>query len=339
VRPISWTPARGPRTSPARGHVPSFRLRWIAVALIPLAAGCGLLPLFTRHSAEESTRLTEEARAACERGEPLQARELLSRAAAIAPDDPEIQRAIARGLLLAGETGEAVKHLRYMMRRNLDDPDGYLDLARILFEERRFNECQEMVDSALRLVPTHAEAQLLNGRLAEMKNKDDEALEIYYRLLACDPTATEATLRVSDVLVRTGQPSQAAPLLRDIADSDRVTPTEQARAHWVLGQIYAKDHRWAEAAEQLAAAVDHRTNLSADDCYQVAYVAWQAGLREKAEQSLARALAIDPRHQSSLTLSAVFRQGETAAQTAYSGTSQLTPKGWEQPQRNGVSPQ
>ena len=228
------------------------------VVLVPLAAGCGWLPLFSRRSAEESARLTEQAKQACERGEHTQARELLSRAAAVAPDDPEIQRDIGRGLLLAGETEEAVKHLRYMMRRGLDDPDAYLDLARILFEEHRYRECEEMVDSALRLVPTHTEAQLLKGRLAEVRNKDDDALEVYYRLLAGDPTATEATLRISDLLVRTGRPSQAAPLLRRIADSDRVTPAEQARAHWVLGQIYAKDRRWSEATEQLSAAAQMR---------------------------------------------------------------------------------
>jgi tetratricopeptide (TPR) repeat protein len=332
MHPLSRMPGRGSAVWAARRNMRSNRLRGVAFAiLIPLAAGCGWLPLLTRHSAEESTRLTEEARLACERGEQFQARELLSRASAVAPDDPEIQRAIARGLLLAGETGEAVKHLRYMMRRSLDDPDAYLDLARILFEERRYNECQELVDSALRLVPTHTEAQLLKGRLAEMQNKDDEALEVYYRLLAGDPTATEATLRVSDLLVRTGQPSQAEPLLQSIVDSDRVTPAEQARAHWVLGQIYVKDQRWAEAAEQLAAAADLRPDRSADDCYQVAYAAWQAGQRDKAEQSLARALTLDPRHANALALSAVFRQGDrTASQTAYSRNSLPAPKSWEE---------
>ncbi|HET6327734.1 MAG TPA: tetratricopeptide repeat protein [Planctomycetaceae bacterium] len=343
THPNFGAPGRRTTSSPALGRPLSISLRSIAFAiLIPLTTGCGWLPLVSRHSAEESTRLTEEARLASERGEQRQARELLSRAAAVAPDDPEIQRALARGLLRAGETEQAVKHLRYMMRRSVDDPDAYLDLARILYEERRYDECQELVDSALRLVPTHTEAQLLKGRLAEVKNKDDEALEVYYRLLAGDPTATEATLRVSDLLVRTGQPSQAAPLLRGIVDSDRVTPAEQARAHWVLGQIYAKDRRWADAAEQLAAVGELRTDLSADDCYQIAYAAWQAGLREQAEQSVARALSLDPRHANALALAATFRQGETtASQTAYSGSSLLAPapKGWEQSPREQVTPQ
>jgi tetratricopeptide (TPR) repeat protein len=309
----------------------------LAVVLcVPLAAGCGWLPIFSRHSAEESARLTEQARQACERGDQQQARQLLTRAVAVAPDDPEIQRNIGRGLLLAGDTQEAIKHLHRMTRRGVDDPDTYLDLARILYEQRRYRECEEMVDSALRLLPTHAEAQLLKGRLAEVKKKDEEALAIYYRMLAADPSATEATLRVSDLLVRTGQPSQAAPLLRRIADCDRVTPTEQARAHWVLGQIYAKDHRWADATEQLSSAAELHKGLSADECYQVAYAAWEAGLHDKSKEFLWKALALDPKHADALALAAAFREGD-ATQTAYSRVPLPAPKGWDGPSRERVT--
>jgi tetratricopeptide (TPR) repeat protein len=308
------------------------------VLVVPLAAGCGWLPIFSRHSAEESARLTEQARQACERGDNKQARQLLTRAVAVAPDDPEIQRDIGRGLLLAGETEEAIKHLHHMMRRGVDDPDAYLDLARILYEQRRYGECEEMVDSALRLLPTHPEAQLLKGQLAEVRNKDDEALAIYYRMLSADPTATEATLRISDLLVRTSQPSQAAPLLRRIAECDRVTPAEQARAHWVLGQIYAKDRRWADATEQLAAAAELRKDLSADECYQVAYAAWEAGLRDKSKEFLWKALALDLRHSDALALAAAFREGD-ATQTAYSRVPLPAPKGWAEASRDRVTTQ
>ncbi len=315
------------------------RYALIVIVFVPLAAGCGLVPLLNRRSAEESARLTEQARQACARGEHQQARELLSRAAAMAPDDPEIQRDIGRGLLFAGETEEAVKHFRYMMRRGVDDPDAYLDLARILFDERRYNECQELVDSALRLVPGHIEAQLLKGRLAEVRGRDEEALEIYYRLLAGDPTSTEAMLRISDLLVRTGQPSQAAPLLQSIADSDRVAPAEQARAHWVLGQIYAKDRRWPEASEQLSAAADVHPQLSADDCYQVAYAAWEAGQRDQAQEFLTRTLALNPQHGDALALAALFHQSETAAPAAYSRSPLPFPRGWDESNRERVVPQ
>jgi tetratricopeptide (TPR) repeat protein len=311
--------------------------RALALALvIPLACGCGWLPLFTRHSAEESARLTDQARQACERGDQMQARELLSRAAAVAPDDPEIQRDIGRGLLLAGETKEAIKHLRYMMRRGVDDPDAYLDLARILFNEHRYAECEELVDSALRLVPAHVEAQLLKGQLAEVGNKDDQALAIYYRLLAADPTATEATLRISELLLRGGRGSQAAPLLAAITDSDHTTKDEQGRAHWLLGQVYAKEHRWPEATEQLAASAALRKAISADECYQIAYAAWEAGQRGKSHEYLWKALALEPGHTDALALAALSRHTESTAQTAYSPPPLPAPKGWEETESESI---
>ena len=192
--------------------------------------GCGWLPNFIQHSTDKSVRLTEEARVACERGDHERARQLLTKAATIAPDDPDVQFRIARVLLLSGDTDEAVKHLRYATRHGVDEPDAYLDLARVLLEEKQYAECREMIDSALRLVPTHVPAQLLAARLAELENKDDEALAIYYRVLGNDPSDVEAMLHVADVLVRMDRSNQAAPLLRTVVESDRIPPTEQARA-------------------------------------------------------------------------------------------------------------
>ena len=45
------------------------RYALLLIVFVPLAAGCGLVPLLNRRSAEESARLTDEARQACERGE------------------------------------------------------------------------------------------------------------------------------------------------------------------------------------------------------------------------------------------------------------------------------
>jgi tetratricopeptide (TPR) repeat protein len=292
-------------------------------------AGCGWLPSLVQSSADKSVRLTEEARQACETGDHERARQLLARAAEVAPEDPDIQFRIARGLLLAGDTNEAVKHLRYATRHGVDDPDAYLELARVLMDAHRYGECQEMVDSALRLVPTHVAAQLMSGRLAELRNKDDQALAIYYRVLGNDPTDVEAMLRVADVLIRMDRTSQAAPLLRTVVESDRISVPDQARAHWSLGMIYGQDHRWAEAAVQLSAAAALRLDLSADDAYQIAYVWWEAGNREKAHEYVSRTLAVSPQHADALALAAALRQGESASQTAYSRLPLPAPKAWQ----------
>jgi uncharacterized protein HemY len=107
-----------------------------------------------------------------------------------------------------------------------------------------------------------------------------------------------------------------------------------------LGQIYAKDRRWSEATAQLSAAAQMRPGLSADDCYQIAYSAWEAGQPDKVQEFLSKGLSIDPRHGDVLALAALFRQGQSAtSQTAYSPPPLPAPKGWEESQANGVIPQ
>jgi tetratricopeptide (TPR) repeat protein len=287
------------------------------------------LPNFLQHSADKSVRITEEARQACEKGEHEKARQLLIRAAQVAPDDPDIQYRIGRVLLLAGDTEEAVKHLRYATKRGVDDPDAYLELARVLVEAHQYGEAQEMIDASLRLVPNHVPAQLLAAQLAELRHKDDDALSIYYRVLANDPSDLHAMICVTDVLMRTNRASQAAPLLRTIVDSDRVSPVELARAHWNLGLIYGRDRRWAESATQLAAASDLRPELKADEAYQIAYAFWEAGDRERAQDFVTRTLSKNPHDPNAQALAAALHQGEVAAQTAYSRPPLPAPKVWQ----------
>ena len=336
----NWSKIRGPRSKVRANARPLddgfWRLEFgfisrpaLGLLLCVSIAGCGWLPSLVRSSADKSLRLTEEARQACESGDRERARQLLARAAEIAPDDPEVERRIARVLLLSGDTNEAVKQLRYATRHGVDDPDAYLELARVLLDARRYDECQEMIDSALRLVPTHVQAQLMAGRLAELRHKDDEALEIYYRLLGNDPSEIEATLCVADVLVRMDRTSQAAPLLRTVVDSDRIPPLEQARAHWALGLIYGRDHRWLESAAQLSASAALRPELSAEESYQVAYAWWEAGDREKAQEYVSRTLAVSPQHADALALATALRQGDSASQTAYSRPPLPAPKVWQ----------
>jgi tetratricopeptide (TPR) repeat protein len=328
-----WSKFQGPnskvRSAFARTHLGLRTLDLGLLLFCTASAGCGWLPSFVQSSTDKSVRLTEEARQACASGDHERARQLLIRAAEVAPDDPDVQCRIARVLLLAGDTNEAVKHLRYATRHGVDDPDAYLELARVLMDAHRYGECQEMIDSALRLVPAHVPAQLMAGRLAELKHNDDEALAIYYRVLGNDPADVEAMLRVADVLVRTDRTSQAAPLLRTVVESDRIDPLEQARAHWQLGQIYGRDRRWAESAAQLAASAALRPQLSADDAYQIAYAWWEAGDREKTQEYVSRTLAVSPQHADALALAAVLHQGEAASQTAYSRLPLPAPKAWQ----------
>lgn len=310
--------------------ISGLRKRFLAAALLCAGGlGCATLPaIFRPGAAAECKSLIEQARRSCQGGDHEQAKKLLTRAAQIAPDDPEIQRTIGRALLLAGERDSAVKHLQYACRQGVDDPQSYLEMARILLEDKKYDECQVAAEAALRMVPSLAEAQLIKGKLAELTNHEDEALAIYYRLLASDPSDFEAMLRIADLLVQSRRSSQAAPLLRTIVESDRVPSSVQEEARWQLGLVYGREHRWNEASIQLAAAAESRPQLTASELYQLAYAYWEAGDLEKTRQYASRVLAIEPHHADALALDATARAESSPTQTAYSRLPLPAPAGW-----------
>jgi tetratricopeptide (TPR) repeat protein len=344
----NWSKVQSPRSKvDGRSNVVDLRaprldrgllrqlVRWvpacIGVVLIYVAGtGCvGLSTAFRPAAIRESNRLVEDARAACEKGDHERAKRLLARASRIAPDDPDLQRDIGRALLLSGERDAAVTHFQYATRHGADDPEPYLELARILFDAHRYDECQEAVNAALQLVPTLTEAQLLKGKLAEINHHDDKALEIYYRILGDNPSDYEAMLRIAGVLVREDRSSQAAPILRTVAESDHVTPRAQQEAHWALGIVYGREHRWAEAATQLDLAAELHPKLSADDLYQLAYAHWEAGQLGPARDYVTRALDVDPTHADARALAQTVRARSTATQTAYTRPPVPAPKIWQ----------
>jgi tetratricopeptide (TPR) repeat protein len=281
-----------------------------------------------RQSADESNRLVEAAHRACDREDHAEAQRLLARASQVAPDDPDIQRSIGQAFLLAGARAEAVKHLRYAASRGSGDPDAYLELARVLMDSGRYDDCQEAINSALVLVPSHTEAQLMSAHLAELRLDNDAALEMYYRLLAADPSDTQIAVRAASVLVRMKRTWEAAPLLRAVVDSDRITPGDQAQAHWLLGVIYGSEQRWGEAAAQFVAAAALQDDLSADRCYQVAYACWEAGDARQAREFASRALKQEPEHPDALALWSLCRAAETPTQAAHTAGPLPSPHGW-----------
>jgi tetratricopeptide (TPR) repeat protein len=293
-----------------------------------LTIGCAWAPGFARQSADESNRLITQARQACDRGDHASAQRLLARAAQVAPDDPEIQRSIGQALLLAGQRDEGLKHLRYAIQHGAGDPDAYLELAHVQMDAGRYDDCQQAINAALALVPTHTQAQLMNGHLAELRLDNDAALAIYYRLLSADPSDSETAVRAAAVLVRQKRTWEAAPMLRAVVDSDRISPTDQAQAHWLLGVIYGSERRWSEAAVHLVAAAALQSDFSADQYYKVAYACWETRDAQKARQFAARALALEPEHADAQALLAACRAADSPTQASHSTGPMPSPRAW-----------
>lgn len=99
----------------------------------------------------------------------------------------------------------------------------------------------------------------------------------------------EDTYRRAEELVRSGDASQAVPLLEEITRQE----PENWRAFLYLGVAYAKNHRYETAIGALRRATQLNDNVPSTH-YNLAQICELAGVPEEAEHEYNQALQLDP---------------------------------------------
>jgi tetratricopeptide (TPR) repeat protein len=148
--------------------------------------------------------------------------------------------------------------------------------------------------------------------------------------LAADPENVEAQLKIAAIHLRLSEPDRAAPLLRSVCQSSRATSEQLSQARWSLGIACGQQRRWDEAADAIAAALEHRTNVTADEWYRLAYAQYSAGETETAARDVGRALKLQPDHPDALTLASILNVEPQPPVAPASHVSQTAarPSGW-----------
>lgn len=335
LRPESITHARASAIEPI-----SFGAgRWLCslgraggkISLVcGLSVGCAHFADSPQETAAQSQRVIKRALAAEDRGDMRAAESILAQALAKNPHDEETRWELVKLLLERGSTDAAITHMQYLVDQQPDDERSYVQLARTLYQQKRYSDASPLVKLALSLNPNSAEALVLKGMLDERDLNDDSALEAYYRVLLNEPESVEALARIAAIHVRHGKPEEAAPLLRFAQESCPVSSSQSREIQWLLGVAYAQNERWTEAAAALYAGlpIDHPT---ADAYYRLAYARYRAGDTEGALQDAARALAIQPQHPSAASLCAQLNPAQTLPGDA--GSRRLIPVQYLRPQR------
>lgn len=290
-------------------HLPEQRPQLLFSAFVAFTyffiAGCAASRNASAARSDESQRLAQQARQAEDRGDARTAELLLTAAVTRNPADCETRLELSELLLQQGSLDAAAAHLRKLVAQNPDDPRGYVRLAEALSLQGSHGEAATLVDAALEMDPLHTQGLLLRGRLHELAQRDDKALEAYHRVMLADPDQEDAELRIAGIYLKRGQQRQAAPLLRAVLESPHACPRQRSAAHWVLGMAYAQDERWADAAQSLAAGSGGR-QMSADDWCQLAYARFRAGDAAGARQAVASALQVAPTDSTALAMQATL---------------------------------
>ena len=289
---------RAARVAVERGHN--------VVAVRHLEAGHFLL-------ADHPEALLLRARIARRRGAWSEAELLLDRYWRQRGDDEAL--VLERVLLRAGR-GE-VEPTQGILQRLIDRDDTSAPLARealvagLLFRFH-LDAAQKQIAAWLEHEPDSTLALLARGKLLDRQLQSSDALESYRRLLRLDPEHDEARLRLTTILVRLSQGEEALPHLEHLRLRLPGNPEVLLQLAQALDLQKRPEEARAVLDECLVAHPDHAAALA-----ESGRLALREGDGPRAEQSLARAVRLDPgdlaaRHQFYLALTFNGKKAEAA---------------------------
>jgi cytochrome c-type biogenesis protein CcmH/NrfG len=287
-------------------------IRCLVVAFACAIAGCALRRPAATGRSETTERLSEQARQARERGDRREAESLLAAAVERNPGDDEMRLELAELQLENGSPENAADHLQKLIRRNPDDPRPCVGLAEARYQQQKLGEADQLVDRALELDPRQIRAHLLRGKIEQAQGNNRRAVEDYYQVLAFEPDHIEAKMLLAELHFQQGDARHAAPLLRSIIETAEATNPQRGRAQWLLGECYARDGRWSDAARALGAGIASR-RASHRDWYELADACRRSGDIRDAEQALAQALRLAPGDPQLLALRAALDEQNRSA--------------------------
>lgn len=306
---------------------------WISAIIAGLVLAClpGCQGKGKKEAAQrELNRLVDQAHSAAEQGDVWQAERLLSAAVEADPSDCETRLQLSELLQEHGSLADAVAHLQRAAEQNPEDPRAFVLLAQILFEQGQIDAADQHAERALALDPHLIKAILLRGQIAERKGDQDVALRSYYEALAIEPDRPEPRYLAARQLYERGSADQAAPLLRRLLEESSACGRHEGDAWWLLGQCYARQERWHDAAYALAAGIEQR-DPSGSDWRDLAYAQFRAGELQAARSSLGMALKLSPADPDVNTLRRAVENAVTPTVRLTEGQSSGSP---QRPPRN-----
>ncbi len=297
------------KKSPCRRVDRANRLRalrgaWFFVALCAALAGCrtlgrqGIVP----QSVATARQLTQQGITAKDRGDWKRAESLVGRAVQTNPTDPDARRNYAETLWHRGALQEALQQFEEARRLAAEDPGLAVRTGELHLAMGQINYANRLAEEALELDPKFAPAWALRGRVAEASGQARQALADYQRSLGYAPDSREVAILVAEAHRQLNEPQRALVALQRLADG--YSPGEEPQKVLFLeGLALLALGRNDDAVQSLSKAAS-RERPTPDVLYQLAEAEFRAGRFASAQSTLEQALALDPSHAASRTLSA-----------------------------------
>jgi len=163
-----------------------------------------------------------------------------------------------------------------------------IETLKNLILERKPEEARAFIKSNRLNDNPSQELQIILGKLIELENDTDKAIEHYNKMLEKDPSCIQAMIELSGIFIRKEKHDKAEKLLRNA-----VTILPVAHSYALLGAVLLKQDRLKEAKE----ALDNASKLD-EKFPETLMVRAEIALKEKdpkkAASFLKAALALNP---------------------------------------------
>ena len=218
-----------------------------------------------------------------------QAVELISRAIAMAPDQPMYHGNLGTALKELGRLDEAIASYREALAIEPDFADAHNNLGHALKTKGRLEDAVASYHKALAVKPDFAEAHNNLGVALRVMGKSDEAVASYRKALAIKPYYAAAHYNLGNLLTELGRLEEAVASYRKTL---AIKP-DFAEAHNNLGNLLHVLEKSDEAVASHHKALVIKPDYAAAH-YNLGNVLRDLGRLEEAVASYCRALAIKP---------------------------------------------
>jgi tetratricopeptide (TPR) repeat protein len=189
------------------------------------------------------------------------AAEVLKRALELAPDSPELKRALAQDLALSDQLDAAISIYEELTRSNPKDVHSWLRLSQAYRQKRDFVKAREAAESAKRLDPDNLEIRYNEVNLLEAEGRNAEAIQLMNEMLensarksySPPEKASRAVLleRLGQLYRNNLQYPEAVATFRKMSELD---PDLGPRAAAQVMDTWRQAKEYAKAAEEAEAA-------------------------------------------------------------------------------------
>ncbi|MFN7133601.1 MAG: tetratricopeptide repeat protein, partial [Myxococcales bacterium] len=192
-----------------------------------------------------------------------QARRYLDELELSAKDRPEVIKARAGYHLLMGTDAEIRKALETAAAAHPDDPEYNFLLLESFVRERNVEEADKVLQALASLEAKEGKAKALHYtalvRTLDKSPDYNKALELFQKALEANPRHLSSGVEAAALLVqKLDAPDRATDLLRRATSEDArglLSPTERARAHYLMGIVHAARQEPADAEKQFEEAL------------------------------------------------------------------------------------